>query len=74
MALDYALLRNLTARELVSALVRDGFYLRRQKVPAQALSARRRTSGDAGFPRRRGYFQDQNAQVNDRAPGPMDGG
>lgn len=31
MAIDYSHLRNLTARELISALVRDGFYLRRQK-------------------------------------------
>lgn len=31
MAIDYSYLRNLTARELISALIKDGFYLRRQK-------------------------------------------
>ena len=31
MALDYSKLRNLTAREITSALLQDGFRLRRQK-------------------------------------------
>ena len=31
MALDYSELRSLTARRLISALVRDGFELRRQR-------------------------------------------
>ncbi len=30
MAIDYARLRNLTAREIISALIRDGFTLDRQ--------------------------------------------
>lgn len=29
--IDYSKLRNLTAREIISALSRDGFYLRSQK-------------------------------------------
>jgi predicted RNA binding protein YcfA (HicA-like mRNA interferase family) len=28
MAIDYAKLRSLTAREIIAALIRDGFYLR----------------------------------------------
>lgn len=31
MALDYRRLRNLTARQIIAALRRDGFYLWRQK-------------------------------------------
>jgi len=31
MALDYSVLRSITAREIISALKRDGFYLWRQK-------------------------------------------
>lgn len=31
MAIDYSQLRSLTARELLSALEKDGFYLRGQK-------------------------------------------
>ena len=31
MPLDYSKLRNLTAREIASALLQDGFQLRRQK-------------------------------------------
>ncbi len=31
MPIDYTKLRNLTARELIAALIRDGFELRRQK-------------------------------------------
>ena len=31
MALDYSKLRNLTAREIIAALLHDGFHLRRQK-------------------------------------------
>ena len=31
MAINYSRLRSLTARELISALMRDGFYLRAQK-------------------------------------------
>lgn len=30
MAIDYSQLRSLTAREIISALVRDGFFLRAQ--------------------------------------------
>ena len=30
MAIDYSLIRNVTARELVAALKRDGFFVRRQ--------------------------------------------
>ena len=30
MGIDYSRLRGLTAREIVSALIRDGFYLRSQ--------------------------------------------
>jgi predicted RNA binding protein YcfA (HicA-like mRNA interferase family) len=30
-AVDYRQLRTVTAREIVSALIRDGFYLRGQK-------------------------------------------
>jgi predicted RNA binding protein YcfA (HicA-like mRNA interferase family) len=31
MAIDYSRLRSLTAREIISALIRDGFYLRTQQ-------------------------------------------
>jgi predicted RNA binding protein YcfA (HicA-like mRNA interferase family) len=31
MPLDYTHLRTLTARDIISALMKDGFYLRRQK-------------------------------------------
>ena len=31
MAIDYSRIRGLTAREIISALVRDGFFLRRQR-------------------------------------------
>jgi len=31
MPIDYSKLRNITAREIVSALSRDGFYLRSQR-------------------------------------------
>jgi predicted RNA binding protein YcfA (HicA-like mRNA interferase family) len=31
MPIDFSKLRNLTAREIISALSRDGFYLRSQK-------------------------------------------
>jgi len=31
MPIDYSKLRNLTARELISAISRDGFYLRSQR-------------------------------------------
>jgi len=31
MAIDYSKLRNLTAREIINALSRDGFYLRSQR-------------------------------------------
>lgn len=31
MAIDYTKLRSLTARELISALIRDDFYLRSQR-------------------------------------------
>jgi hypothetical protein len=31
MLIDYSKLRNITAREIVSALSRDGFYLRSQR-------------------------------------------
>ena len=31
MALDYSRLRNLTARQVIAALLHDGFQLRRQK-------------------------------------------
>jgi len=31
MAIDYSRLRSLTARELISALMRDGFFLRAQR-------------------------------------------
>ena len=31
MALDYSRLRNLTARQIIAALLHDGFQLRRQK-------------------------------------------
>jgi predicted RNA binding protein YcfA (HicA-like mRNA interferase family) len=31
MAIDYTPLHQLTARQLISALIHDGFYLRRQK-------------------------------------------
>ena len=31
MPIDYSKLRNLTAREIISVLYRDGFYLRSQK-------------------------------------------
>jgi len=31
MPLDFNRLRNLTAREIINSLLRDGFYLRRQK-------------------------------------------
>lgn len=31
MALDYSKLRNLTAREIIAALLQDGFHFRRQK-------------------------------------------
>jgi predicted RNA binding protein YcfA (HicA-like mRNA interferase family) len=31
LAVDYRQLRTVTAREIVSALIRDGFYLRAQK-------------------------------------------
>jgi len=30
MTIDYSQLRSLTAREIISALVKEGFYLRRQ--------------------------------------------
>lgn len=30
MPIDYRLLRSVTAREIISALMRDGFFLRRQ--------------------------------------------
>lgn len=31
MAIDYRQLRNLTVREIISALIQDGFFYRRQK-------------------------------------------
>ena len=31
MSIDYSQLRSITAREIISALIRDGFYLRSQK-------------------------------------------
>ena len=31
MRIDYTKLRNLTAREIINALIRDGFYLRNQR-------------------------------------------
>ena len=31
MAIDYRRLRTLTAREIIRALIQDGFYLRRQR-------------------------------------------
>ena len=31
MALDYSRLRNFTARQIIAALLHDGFHLRRQK-------------------------------------------
>ena len=37
MALDYSRLRSLTAREIVSALIRDGFSLDRQSGAHRAL-------------------------------------
>ncbi len=38
MPINYANLRNLTARELISALLRDGFVLRRQRGSHQLYS------------------------------------
>ncbi|HSE84483.1 MAG TPA: type II toxin-antitoxin system HicA family toxin [Thermodesulfobacteriota bacterium] len=31
MSIDYSILRSLTARQIINALIRDGFYLRSQK-------------------------------------------
>jgi predicted RNA binding protein YcfA (HicA-like mRNA interferase family) len=31
LSIDYSQLRSITAREIISALIRDGFYLRSQK-------------------------------------------
>jgi hypothetical protein len=38
MAIDYSQLRSLTARELIGALIRDGFFLRAQVGSHQGLN------------------------------------
>ena len=38
MPIDYSQLRSVTAREIISALIRDGFYLRSQKGSHQRYS------------------------------------
>jgi hypothetical protein len=40
MPIDYTKLRNLTARDLTSALIKDGFSLRRQKGVINATVTR----------------------------------
>ncbi len=50
MPLDYSLLRSLTAREIVRALKRDGFYLWRQRGSHQQYHHPDGRQGTVSFP------------------------
>jgi predicted RNA binding protein YcfA (HicA-like mRNA interferase family) len=72
MAIDYRDLRSLTARELIGALTRDGFYFVRQKGSHQRFrhpDGRRVTVA----PQRRN-LQRENSEVYDRESSPVDRG
>ena len=72
MGLNYGLLRNLAAREIVSALVRDGFAYDRGDGSHQIYLSSRRPQSDRGVSRGQRHFQAEDSEEHDR-PDPMDG-
>jgi predicted RNA binding protein YcfA (HicA-like mRNA interferase family) len=50
MAIDYSQLRSLTAREIITALIRDGFFLRAQAGSHQRYRHPDWPAGDSVFP------------------------